>query len=60
VEGRTSVSDTDNERAIRRAAMQQDIPCITTSTGADAVADAVAALQAGNLEVYALQQLHES
>jgi carbamoyl-phosphate synthase large subunit len=53
--GRASFYD---ERAIRRAAMQQDIPCITTSTGADAVADAVAALQAGNLEVYALQELH--
>ena len=53
--GRASFYD---ERAIRRAAMQQDIPCITTSTGADAVADAVAALQAGELSVYALQELH--
>ena len=40
------------------ASMQQDIPCITTITGADAVAEAVAALQSGRLEVYALQGLH--
>jgi carbamoyl-phosphate synthase large subunit len=53
--GRASFYD---ERAIRRAAMQQDIPCITTSTGADAVADAVAALQSGKIEVFTLQELH--
>ncbi len=53
--GRASFYD---ERAIRRAAMQHDIPCITTSTGADAVADAVAALLGEALEVYTLQELH--
>lgn len=53
--GRASFYD---ERAIRRAAMQQDIPCITTSTGAAAVADAIAALQRGTLDVATLQDLH--
>jgi carbamoyl-phosphate synthase large subunit len=55
--GRASFYD---ERAIRRAAMQHDIPCITTSTGADAVADAVAALQEGEMDVFALQELHRN
>jgi carbamoyl-phosphate synthase large subunit len=53
--GRASFYD---ERAIRRAAMQYDIPCITTLTGAVAVAEAVAALQSEQLEVHALQDLH--
>ena len=53
--GRASFYD---ERAIRRAAMQQDIPCITTSTGAAAVVDAIAALQRGTLDVATLQDLH--
>jgi carbamoyl-phosphate synthase large subunit len=53
--GRASFYD---ERAIRRAAMQHDIPSITTSTGADAVADAIAALQEGALGVVTLQELH--
>jgi carbamoyl-phosphate synthase large subunit len=53
--GRASFYD---ERAIRRAAMQYDVPCITTITGAEAVAEAVAALQSERLEVHALQELH--
>ena len=54
--GRASFYD---ERAIRRAAMQHDIPCITTITGADAVTDAIFALQSSRLDVYALQELHK-
>jgi carbamoyl-phosphate synthase large subunit len=53
--GRVSFYD---ERAIRRAAMQYNVPTITTLTGAEAVAEAVAALQSEALEVFALQDLH--
>jgi carbamoyl-phosphate synthase large subunit len=54
--GRVSFYD---ERAIRRAAMQYNVPTITTLTGAEAVAEAVAALQSETLEVFALQDLHD-
>jgi len=53
--GRASFYD---ERAIRKAAMQYDIPSITTITGAEAVTEAVAALSTEWLRVYALQDLH--
>jgi carbamoyl-phosphate synthase large subunit len=55
--GRSSFYD---ERAIRRASMQHDVACITTITGADAVVDALAALQSEKLDVYTLQDLHAS
>ncbi|MEA2348668.1 MAG: carbamoyl-phosphate synthase large subunit [Thermoleophilaceae bacterium] len=43
---------------IRRAAWSRSIPCITTMTGATAAQRAIRAMQAGQLEVTSLQELH--
>ena len=51
-DGAKAISDS---KPIRRAALMQKIPYYTTIAGADAVADAIAALRAGNLEVRPLQ-----
>jgi carbamoyl-phosphate synthase large subunit len=53
--GKTSFYD---ERAIRRAAMQYSVPCITTLTGAKATAEAIRALKEEKLEVRSLQDYH--
>jgi carbamoyl-phosphate synthase large subunit len=53
--GRTSFYD---ERAIRRAAMQYGVPCITTMTGAIATVAAISSLRAEGLEVRSLQEYH--
>jgi len=42
---------------IRRSAIRSQIPCITTLTGADAAAEAIAALRAGGVVVRSLQEL---
>ncbi|HXG94075.1 MAG TPA: carbamoyl-phosphate synthase large subunit [Blastocatellia bacterium] len=55
--GRTSFYD---ERAIRRAAMQYSVPCITTMTGATATVAAIRALKEEQLEVRSLQDYHAS
>ena len=47
-----------DEKAIRRAAVQARIPTITTLSAARAAAEGIAALQRGELNVRALQQLH--
>jgi carbamoyl-phosphate synthase large subunit len=47
-----------DEKAIRSAAIQYDIPCITTMTGAVAVTSAIQALQTESLEVHSLQEYH--
>jgi carbamoyl-phosphate synthase large subunit len=47
-----------DEKAIRRAAIQHHIPTITTLAAARAAADGIAALQRGEINVRALQQLH--
>jgi carbamoyl-phosphate synthase large subunit len=55
--GRTSHFD---EQAIRRAALQYNVPCVTTMTGAQAIVEAIAARQSGEeISVNSLQQLHE-
>ncbi len=46
-----------DEAAIRRAATEANIPCITTLSGARAAVDGIAALQAGVSEVDSLQAL---
>ncbi len=51
-DGAKAISDS---KPIRRAALMQKVPYYTTIAGADAVADAIAALRAGNLEVRPLQ-----
>jgi carbamoyl-phosphate synthase large subunit len=47
-----------DEKAIRRAAVTARIPTITTLSAARAACEGIAALQRGDLKVYALQQLH--
>ena len=47
-----------DEKAIRRAAVTARIPTITTLSAARAACEGIAALQRGDIKVYALQQLH--
>ncbi len=47
-----------DEKAIRRAAVQYHIPCITTLSAARAAADGIAARRAHPARVQSLQQLH--
>jgi carbamoyl-phosphate synthase large subunit len=55
--GRASHYD---ERAIRRAALQFNVPCVTTMTGAQAVVEAIASRKDSEaFQVYSLQELHE-
>jgi carbamoyl-phosphate synthase large subunit len=49
-----------DEKAIRRAATQHVIPCITTLSGAAAAASAIAALQQEPLSVRSLQEYHHA
>ena len=54
--GRASHFD---EQAIRRAALQYDVPCVTTMTGAQAIVEAIAARATdGDVKVRSLQELH--
>ena len=54
--GRVSRFD---EQAIRRAALQYNVPCVTTMTGAQALVEAIAASAAGSTPtVHSLQELH--
>ncbi|HVH25790.1 MAG TPA: carbamoyl-phosphate synthase large subunit [Vicinamibacterales bacterium] len=53
--GRESFFD---DRAVRRAAMMQEVPCITTLTGAAATVQAIRALRQQGLGVRALQDYH--
>ena len=54
--GRASHYD---EQAIRRAALQYNVPCVTTMTGAQALVEALTSrANVKEIEVYALQDLH--
>ncbi|HVG33784.1 MAG TPA: carbamoyl-phosphate synthase large subunit [Pyrinomonadaceae bacterium] len=54
--GRASHYD---EQAIRRAALQYNVPCVTTTTGAEAIVEAInARSRESAIKVYALQELH--
>jgi carbamoyl-phosphate synthase large subunit len=54
--GRASHFD---EQAIRRAALQYNVPCVTTMTGAQAIIEAIGARQSGaEISVHSLQELH--
>jgi carbamoyl-phosphate synthase large subunit len=54
--GRVSHFD---EQAIRRAALQYNVPCVTTMTGAQAIVEAIAAGDSGgDVKVRSLQELH--
>ncbi len=47
-----------DEKAIRRAAMQYRIPCITTLSGGSAVVEGIEALQKNSAQVCSLQEYH--
>ena len=54
--GRASHYD---EQAIRRAALQYGVPCVTTMTGAQALVEAIGACNAESApDVHSLQDLH--
>ncbi|HEX8096506.1 MAG TPA: carbamoyl-phosphate synthase large subunit, partial [Pyrinomonadaceae bacterium] len=54
--GRASHYD---EQAIRRAALQYNVPCVTTMTGAQAMVEAIAARERDpTFKAYPLQELH--
>jgi len=53
--GRESFFD---DRAVRRAAMMYQVPCITTLTGAQAAVSAIRALRQQGLVVHALQDYY--
>jgi carbamoyl-phosphate synthase large subunit len=54
--GRASHFD---EQAIRRAALQYNVPCVTTMTGAQAIVEAIGARETGGpFKVRSLQELH--
>ncbi len=54
--GRASHFD---EQAIRRAALQYNVPCVTTMTGAQAIVEAIASRSANDgINVHSLQELH--
>src|SRR5215510_14578700 len=54
--GRVSHYD---EQAIRRAALQYNVPCVTTMTGAQALVEALASrIDAREFKVHPLQELH--
>jgi carbamoyl-phosphate synthase large subunit len=54
--GRVSHYD---EQAIRKAALQFNVPCVTTMTGAEALVEAIAAKKASStIEVRSLQDIH--
>jgi len=54
--GRASHYD---EQAIRRAALQYNVPCVTTMTGAQALVEALASrTEAKEISVHPLQELH--
>src|SRR5918912_335735 len=55
--GRASHYD---EQAIRRAALQYNVPCVTTMTGAQALVDAIMAAAETDARPVALQELHGS
>jgi carbamoyl-phosphate synthase large subunit len=54
--GRTSHYD---EKAIRKAALQYNVPCVTTMTGAEALIEAIATRKTQEkIEVRSLQEIH--
>ena len=56
--GKTSHYD---EKAIRKAALQFNVPCVTTITGAEALVESIAAKKSQeNVVVRSLQEIHDS
>jgi carbamoyl-phosphate synthase large subunit len=50
----------EDEKSIRRAAVQYRVPCITTMSGARAAVEAVASRQRDPIRVWSLQEIHAS
>jgi carbamoyl-phosphate synthase large subunit len=50
----------DDDQLIRRAAVNYNVPVVTTMSGARATISAIGALQSGSLGVKSLQEYHES
>ena len=48
----------EDEKSIRRAAVQYRVPCITTMSGARAAVEAVASRQRDPIRVWSLQEIH--
>ena len=48
----------EDEKSIRRAAVQYRVPCITTLSGARAAVEAVASRQRDPTRVWSLQEIH--
>ncbi len=48
----------EDEKSIRRAAVQYRVPCITTMSGARATVEAVASKQRDPIRVWSLQEIH--
>jgi carbamoyl-phosphate synthase large subunit len=48
-----------DDKAIRRAAVQHGVTCITTLSGADAAIQGIRACQGGQIQVESLQKLHQ-
>ena len=53
--GRQAAHD---DKYLRRAALDYAVPTVTTLAGARAVVEAIAALQAGDMQIRSLQQIH--
>ena len=54
--GKTSFYD---EKAIRKAALQYNVPCVTTITGAEALVEAISAkIGEQDVTVRSLQEIH--
>ncbi len=50
----------EDEKSIRRAAVQYRVPCITTMSGARAAVEAMASRQRDPIRVWSLQQIHSA
>jgi carbamoyl-phosphate synthase large subunit len=56
--GKTSFFD---EKAIRKAALQYNVPCVTTMTGAEALIEAISSKRAEKkVTVRSLQEIHSA
>ena len=53
--GKTSHYD---EKAIRKAALQFNVPCVTTITGAEALVEAISKKSQEHVTVRSLQEIH--
>jgi len=49
----------EDEKSIRRAAVQYRVPCITTMSGARAAVEAIASRQRDPIRVWSLQEIHQ-